>query len=50
MYILRNNNAEKLLTNRQKNNCYINNQVTYPFSFQMNLFIFQISYDFCKFF
>ena len=33
-YILHNNNTEKLLKNSKiKNDCPINNQVTYPFSF-----------------
>ena len=32
-FILHNNKAEKLLSNRQKNNCPIKNQVTYTFFF-----------------
>ena len=40
-FILRNDNAEKLLTCWQKNNCPTNNQVTYTFLCQMNLLFFK---------
>ena len=44
IYILHNNNSEKLLTNCQKNNCPINYTTYIFFLFQTNLFIFQIPY------
>ena len=50
-YILHNNNAKKLLKNcKKKYNFPINNQVTYPFLFKMNLLIFQFPNVFSQFF
>ena len=49
-YVLHNNNSKKVSKICQKNNCFINNQMTYCFLFQINLLIFQNPYEFLNFF